>query len=386
VDKHANGVERVNKEVVRHLRCLVWDRNIRDVFDDPTVIPSVQYILNSHISAETGFSPFELTFGSLDKVYGDLLKNCSGRPVHTLLSKLNENLEILRAASTEFQKTLIATRIPEKQIVVQNKFQEGDLVLYDAGPKPHPKMASRHKGPYEVVRQNKNDVQVRDIVTGVVLEFSVVDLEPFFGDKSEAVIAARRDQEQHEVVEILSYRGDHNERSNLQFMVKYADGDILEQNYRADLRCEALMTFCENRRELFHVTMDYRSAKAYEKRLNAQDISTVRPGDTVYVDLKVFGGRWYESLDLPDWRDTQYVMEFQYTHWYGDTSYKKSGRPNASYAGKKHRISGKYLLGGATDVWNTYKVWVFGENKLFDDAHMVLVTMDLAARYPRILE
>jgi hypothetical protein len=50
VDKHANGVERVNKEVVRHLRCLVWDRNIRDVFDDPTVIPSVQYILNSHVS------------------------------------------------------------------------------------------------------------------------------------------------------------------------------------------------------------------------------------------------------------------------------------------------------------------------------------------------
>jgi hypothetical protein len=39
VDKHANGVERVNKEVVR---CLVWDRNIRDVFDDPTVILSVQ--------------------------------------------------------------------------------------------------------------------------------------------------------------------------------------------------------------------------------------------------------------------------------------------------------------------------------------------------------
>jgi hypothetical protein len=80
-------------------------------------------------------------------------------------------------------------------------------------------------------------------------------------------------------------------------------------------------------------------------------------------------------------------MEFQYTHWYGDTSYKKFGRPNASYTGKKRRISGKYLLGGATtDVWNTYKVWVFGENKLFDDSHMDLVTMDLAARNPRILE
>jgi hypothetical protein len=59
-------------------------------------------------------------------------------------------------------------------------------------------------------------VQVCDLVTGVVLEFSDVDLEPFFGVKTDAVTAARRDQEHHEVVEVLSYRGDHNERSNLQ--------------------------------------------------------------------------------------------------------------------------------------------------------------------------
>jgi hypothetical protein len=58
-------------------------------------------------------------------------------------------------------------------------------------------------------------------------------------------------------------------------------------------------------------------------------------------------------------------MEFHYTHWYGDTSYKKSGRRNASYTGKKHRISGKYLLGGATDVWNTYKVWIFSMTRVW---------------------
>jgi hypothetical protein len=145
------------------------------------------------------------------------------------------------------------------------------------------------------------------------------------------------------------------------------------------------MTFCEKRRELFRVTMDYRTAKAYERRLNGQQISSVKPGDTVFVDLRVFGGRWYESLDLPDWRDTMYVMEFQYTHWYGDNTYKKTGQPNPEYSGKKNRISGKYVLGGAADVWNTYKVWVFGEEKNFD-TRMILVTTDLAARYPRILE
>jgi hypothetical protein len=52
-------------------------------------------------------------------------------------------------------------------------------------------------------------------------------------------------------------------------------------------------------------------------------------------------------------------MEFQYTHWYGDTSYKKTGRPNASYTGKKHRIKGKYLLGGALEKTNfsMTRVW-----------------------------
>jgi hypothetical protein len=69
--------------------------------------------------------------------------------------KLNENLSILRAASTEFQQSLISSRISKEKEAVQNRFQEGDLVLFDAGPKPHPKMASRHKGPYEVIRHNK---------------------------------------------------------------------------------------------------------------------------------------------------------------------------------------------------------------------------------------
>jgi hypothetical protein len=49
----------------------------------------------------------------------------------------------------------------------------------------------------------------------------------------------------------------------------------------------------------------------------------VGPGDTVYVDLRFFGGRWYESLELPDGPTSSYVMKFEYTHWYGDTTYNK---------------------------------------------------------------
>lgn len=61
VDKHSNSVECVNKKVVRHLRSMVFDRNIRDVFNDPTIIPSVQYILNIHVFSATGFIPIRWT-------------------------------------------------------------------------------------------------------------------------------------------------------------------------------------------------------------------------------------------------------------------------------------------------------------------------------------
>jgi hypothetical protein len=89
VDKHSNGVERVNKQVVRQLRSMVFDRNVRDVFDDPTIIiPSVQYILNTHVSSETGYpllnSPSEVwtrsTMRFSKTVLSDLLmRSCNDK-------------------------------------------------------------------------------------------------------------------------------------------------------------------------------------------------------------------------------------------------------------------------------------------------------------------
>ena len=65
-DKHSNGTERINKEVLRHLRAMVYDTRVSDIFSDKTKIPSVQYVLNTHASIEisdSAVTPFELTFG-----------------------------------------------------------------------------------------------------------------------------------------------------------------------------------------------------------------------------------------------------------------------------------------------------------------------------------
>jgi hypothetical protein len=123
----------------------------------------------------------------MDKVYNEIFKDCTERPTHAFLQRQNENLKILCEASAQHQQALVRKRLPDESSPPQYLYKAGDLVLFDAGPKPT-KMASRHKGPFEVIRQRSNDAQVQDVSTGVVTEYSVGDRSPFFGSK---IVAAQ---------------------------------------------------------------------------------------------------------------------------------------------------------------------------------------------------
>lgn len=373
-NRHINGCERIIKEIGRHLRAMVYDKRISDVFGDPTMIPSVQYIINTHISDETAQTPFELTFGTQDVIYRELLVDAQATdPSHMLLKRLNDNLVLLRQVSKEYQTKLIQERA-SKGITpsTQNSYQKGDFVMFDSGPKPHPKMSCRMKGPFEVVRQYKNDVLVRNLVTGGMKEYSVSDLEPFFGTKEAAEEAALRDQEQFRVSEILSYTGDSRLRTQMTFKVKYADGDILDIPWSPDIQCEAYYEFCSARPHLFHLTLDATLAKRFISQKKREDITSVTVGDQVFVDLRFFGDIWYEQLNLPDFASSRYVMSFTYTHWYHRTSKKK--------------ISARFDLNGQSYAFDNYLVFAWGSCKVFDPGIMILVDEALSAKFPKIVE
>ena len=325
------------------------------------------------------------TFGSDDIIYKDLLKDAKVEPSQPLLRRLNDNLRSIRAASLKYVKELVSKRSGTLRKHQLNKFQPGDYVLFDAGVRVVPKMATRLKGPFVVVKQIDNDVHVRNLVTDALFDFSLCDLTPFFGSKKDALEAARRDHNQHEVESILSCKGNYEERYNLEFLVKFADGEIIELTYTPDLRCEALFNYCNQFRYLKHITMDVAMAKKWISSINKQNIM-MKPGQTVYVDIRIFGGRYYESLDLPDWRQACYVMELQFSHWHGDAKFYSTGvaTPDDKYQGSRKKIVGKYLLTGWTDVMNTYKVYCFAETTEFDPATMILVDDALAKVYPRL--
>lgn len=375
-DKHANGTERSIKEVNRHLRAIVYDERIKDVFDDPTIIPTVQYILNSHISKETNYSPFELMFGSMDKNYNKLFEDKTAEPSHVLLKRLNNNLEHLRETSHQYQQELVLKRESGQDPDKHNTYQAGDLVLFDSGSKTYPKMAARYKGPYEVINQYRNDVNTRNLLTDAVKMFSVEDLEPFNGSRAAAEDAALRDQEQFKVTAVLAYTGDSRKRTQLLLTVEYADGDVLDVPWTPDIQqCEAYQKFCTSptRPYLYHLSLDASLAKQYITRMRKEDITLVNPGDTVFVDLRFFGDLFYESLGLPDTSTTSYVTPFQYLRWYHK-------------GGSKKKIVIKHMLTGQVYSFDNYLVTAWGAQKVERPGETILVDMQFATLYPRILD
>ena len=133
-DKHANGCERVLGEVVRHLRALVYDYSERneqkDIFADPTWIPTAQYILNSEISTETGSTPFELTFGSDAKIYEQMGKAGFPDNPHSRLTVLNSHLEDIRSISKAYQERLKRERERAKVCLLINRMYTSLATLY----------------------------------------------------------------------------------------------------------------------------------------------------------------------------------------------------------------------------------------------------------------
>jgi hypothetical protein len=50
-------------------------------------------------------------------------------------------------------------------------------------------------------------------------------------------------------------------------------------------------------------------------RIKSTPITSVQPGDSVYVDLRWYGSEWYSSLSLPNLHFSTYVILMKYGEW-----------------------------------------------------------------------
>ncbi len=65
-------VERANREVMRHLTAIVFDKRVNDSWSSDS-LPLVQRIMNAKVHDTIGVSPAELLFGQAINLYSGLL-------------------------------------------------------------------------------------------------------------------------------------------------------------------------------------------------------------------------------------------------------------------------------------------------------------------------
>jgi hypothetical protein len=152
----SNGVERTNKEILDHLRALVNDERLREVWSQTQNLALIQYALNERVNSETGYSAYELTFGSADAKYFRVSDaRDPKRTANEWLQSLNKSLAAIREVTASYQERLIAGRAlsnPQMSLdPVHAKYVEGDFVMYDSLYTPTKrrsvKLANRAIGP-----------------------------------------------------------------------------------------------------------------------------------------------------------------------------------------------------------------------------------------------
>jgi hypothetical protein len=227
-------VERANKEVMRHLKAILLDKNI--VNDWSNSLPLVQRIMNASVHSALGVSPAQLLFGNavtLDRgiFLPHAAKTRKDRDGQEMLSEwaemmLKKQAELIEIARTS-QKENGDYHIVQTSGGEVTEFPINSYVLAKYRERPPTKFHTPWKGPMRVIRSKKNTYVLQDLVTNKEYEYHVTQLKSFQYDKNETdpLDIARKEAQEFVVEQVLGHRGNPKKRTTLEFLIKWAGYD-----------------------------------------------------------------------------------------------------------------------------------------------------------------
>jgi hypothetical protein len=373
VGRHeSNGCEGSIKQFLRHLSTLVLEERLVNAWSSDTVLPLINFALASFPTSETGgYSPFQLKYGTQDATYFRLPHDLSpGERSHALVALLDSNLRTVREASRKLMQQIIAER-SRANPPVQAMYESGDLVLWNPQEHAHSmlpeKLAPRWLGPYEVIRQVKNDVDCIHVNLATRATFHVDRLKPFFGSREDAIAMARLDKNQVFIVSINFFKGNPHLRTSMEFNITFEDGTI-SMPYGSDLAdSQQFIDYVLDTPYLFPLRFSAKEAQRQAAKLSRLTITNVSVGSAGYLNLRYFDGTssaWFDSLQLP-FPHLAWVVDFRYLEW-----------ANA----KQTRIKIHCAVFNSAYILSAYDILtlVFAD---FDPSRMMLVTHELCQRH-----
>jgi len=184
--KQENAIaERALKEVQRHLRAILFHKNVH--YDWSIFLPLVQRILNTEVHSSTGVSPAQLVFGnSIDLDRGLFQpKHISEEKEASLSDWTAKLLNYQSRALTIARQTQSAkddrhlAAAPDTQLT---EYPDNSYVLVEYIDKPPSKLHPRLQGPYRVISHIGSKSSLQNLVMYIIFDSHVSRIRPYLYD------------------------------------------------------------------------------------------------------------------------------------------------------------------------------------------------------------
>ena len=172
-------VERANKEVMRHLRAIVFDTRLKNEWS--LVLPLVQRIMNASTHESIGVSPAQLVFGNAIQLDRGLFFQQDNDPlkIPTTTPSVKQYIDALMAQQVLVLCIAQETQIKKDSSTLANATTKGNksefpinlfvLLRYPAGlgdsHRPPSKLHTRWQGPFKVSSFKGDEYVLQNLVT-----------------------------------------------------------------------------------------------------------------------------------------------------------------------------------------------------------------------------
>jgi hypothetical protein len=234
----ANGIaERSGGEVMRHLRAIVFDKHLQNIWS--VVLPLTARIINSTFKIAIGTVPNRLMFlcppdldrglfkfrPELDKEDVLMRPLASSSPfIVTIRDAYERMLDQTTAYVLSYQAELRKLYGVEEEFLTD--FPVGTYVLFKVLVRPPTKLHYAWRGPFEVMKRVANTFTLRDLTNDATFDADISRLRQFFTVDLETpplAIAAANLFGELEVEEISQHDGHPAERTKMKFKVFWSD-------------------------------------------------------------------------------------------------------------------------------------------------------------------
>ena len=231
-------VERANKEVLRHLKAIVFDKRFHSKWGIHD-LPVVQRIFNTEVKQATGVSPAALFFGNalqLDRqIFVDRARSDDGNSSRPL-SKWADNMLARQAQlitiAQDHQRQADQYHMSEAHSGSTIEYPVGSYLLVSYPDNPPDKLRTQWQGPMQVVSAVGTKYTVQNLVNYSMYTVHIGRLKKFEYDAQETdpKVVAMHDMGEFLIDSITAHRGQRSSttnqwiRSSLEFLVRWGPG------------------------------------------------------------------------------------------------------------------------------------------------------------------